>query len=327
MTFFALLQHTITNAEIKHQQRAQGRGFARLTDAFPGRKLSLVAAVMALAIFWGEFIGALTGGNTGWIVNSIGGLPAMITLVVMGVIHFRVLLATLLFASDAIAREKRGRTWDSLLLTGLDARQIIVGKWWATLRSVWRDYAFLALLRAGVVVGLGAGLSQITLRVNAAVGGPVVSVRPDAGEVLLVGVVVVAYTFANAGFTAAVGLAASALSRRNSNGTIAFALAILARLAVVLGTVGALAVTAEAMVGAGAGHTQIVRLLNLLWLTMLDNGTVLTSQLTDYGNEDKSFVLLVLLIGLALYALLTGAALWLAVRLAVRQNALRPKSA
>lgn len=325
MTFFALLQHTITNAEIKHQQRAQGRGFARLTDAFPGRKLSLVAAVMALAIFWGEFVGALTGGSTGWIINSIGGLPAMITLAVMGVLHFRILLATLLLASDAIAREKRGRTWDSLLLTGLDARQIIIGKWWATLRSVWRDYAFLALLRAGVVVGLGAGLSQISLRVNAAVGGPVVNARPDAGEVLLVGVMVVAYTFANAGFTAAVGLAASALSRRNSNGTIAFALSILARLAMVLGTVGIIAVAAEAMVG--SGHAQIMRLLNLLWLTILDNGTVLTSQLTDYGNEDKGLVLMVLLIGLALYALLTWAALWMAVRLAVRQNALRPKSA
>src|SRR5690606_3076155 len=118
-----LSQNPIAIAEFNRQRRVAGRSFWTGLD-FPGKKLMMISLMMSLLVYGGEFVGAVMGAETGWIVNSLGGIPAIITLVVMGVMHFRAQLATLMLASDTIAREKRGGTWESLLLTTLDTRTI-----------------------------------------------------------------------------------------------------------------------------------------------------------------------------------------------------------
>jgi hypothetical protein len=57
-------------------------------------------------------------------------------------------------ASQAIAREKQSQTWESLILTGISARQIIVSKWWSCVRCLSLEYIFVGLLKIGLAYGL-----------------------------------------------------------------------------------------------------------------------------------------------------------------------------
>ncbi|HRF99264.1 MAG TPA: hypothetical protein PLZ51_28825, partial [Aggregatilineales bacterium] len=52
-----------------------------------------------------------------------------------------------------ITRERKGQTWDVLVLTNVDARQIVLGKWWASLVALWGDHAMIGFLRVGLVCG------------------------------------------------------------------------------------------------------------------------------------------------------------------------------
>jgi hypothetical protein len=70
----------------------------------------------------------------------------LMTLTVV-VVQVNISLRTLMLASHSIAREMEVGNWDSLVLTGINSRLIVMGKWWAILRCVWKDYLFLALLK------------------------------------------------------------------------------------------------------------------------------------------------------------------------------------
>jgi ABC-type Na+ efflux pump permease subunit len=63
-------------------------------------------------------------------------------------------------ASSTIAREKEGHTWEMLLLTGIDARRIVRGKWSAALAAVSSVRRPLILWRMAVVTLLCAVLLQ-----------------------------------------------------------------------------------------------------------------------------------------------------------------------
>jgi hypothetical protein len=52
------------------------------------------------------------------------------------IVHIAVVIRALAAGSNAISREHVGLTWDSLVLTGISARQILLGKWRAALRRV-----------------------------------------------------------------------------------------------------------------------------------------------------------------------------------------------
>jgi hypothetical protein len=112
-----------------------------------------------------------------------------------------VTMITLALASISISREKRGKTWDNLLLTGVDARQIVWGKWWATLAALWGDHAVAALLRLGIVAW------GVYVMGDEALYQPIIPFLPTvlsyivAGALLLVG-----YAVVDAALTAALGL-------------------------------------------------------------------------------------------------------------------------
>jgi hypothetical protein len=85
---------------------------------------------------------------------------ALITLILIYMIamsislYVVVMLVTFGLSMNSISREKQGKTWEALLLTGVDARQLVWGKWWATVRTLWKDYALVWLLRLGMIVWL-----------------------------------------------------------------------------------------------------------------------------------------------------------------------------
>jgi hypothetical protein len=87
----------------------------------------------------------------------------LIMAVIIYLAHIIVGMRTLLLASDSIPRERRCGTWDNLILTGVDARQIMWGKWWAVVRHVWKDHALMALPRLGLAFGLAQYLYVMPL--------------------------------------------------------------------------------------------------------------------------------------------------------------------
>ena len=60
-------------------------------------------------------------------------------------------LVALALASNAITREYQGNTWPLLLLTGLSAREMVLGKWWASVLVLRRDFISVTILRVGLI--------------------------------------------------------------------------------------------------------------------------------------------------------------------------------
>jgi ABC-type transport system involved in multi-copper enzyme maturation permease subunit len=77
----------------------------------------------------------------------------VITSVVFAV-RAAVTLRTLLLATHAMSRSSEEQTWELLASTPIDARQLVLGKWWAVLRSVWVYHAAVAILTLGLLYGL-----------------------------------------------------------------------------------------------------------------------------------------------------------------------------
>ncbi|MBX3082076.1 MAG: hypothetical protein KF716_10620 [Anaerolineae bacterium] len=58
-----------------------------------------------------------------------------------------VIARTILCGAALSSREQALGMWDDLVLTRMDAQQIILGKWWATVRYCWWSHAWMIVLR------------------------------------------------------------------------------------------------------------------------------------------------------------------------------------
>ena len=114
--------------------------------------------------------------------------------------HLAFATAALQLAASSISREKGGRTWESLLLTGVDARQIIVGKWSATLRTLWLAYRPLLVLRFAVALWMGASSGAIRFSPSIA--------PPSLPDMIVIGGITAVFPLFYAAFTITLGLLA-----------------------------------------------------------------------------------------------------------------------
>jgi hypothetical protein len=78
--------------------------------------------------------------------------------------HGAVCLRTLLLATNAMRRDAEGHTWSLLALTLVDSRQLVLGKWWAVLRSVWSYHVAVAALKLGLLYGLAQYMIDTPIR-------------------------------------------------------------------------------------------------------------------------------------------------------------------
>lgn len=311
-------------AELRFQRRSAR---ARRWWHWPGRLLMLLAVMLALILYGGELAGALLYRDP-TPIGDFFGVGVGLLMIFTAALHFALMFRALALSANSIARERQGRTWDTLVLTGIDARQIVLGKWWATVQQLWRQYALLAVLRAGVIVWMAASSSRLVTLIVASSSsyylGTYNFAMPSPLNLLLAGGLVFALTLANLGFTAAVGVAASGEAR---SGMLALVRAIFMR--------GALLVIAAFLLMWLSGTLALLsfpaaefpsRVAGLL----LDNGATLVGELAAYRSDyywwgsNPASVLPAGLLGLAAYALLTWAVLMLAQRRAVRLRALPP---
>ncbi|MBL8161599.1 MAG: hypothetical protein JNJ61_06390, partial [Anaerolineae bacterium] len=218
--------NAISRAELLHQQRSARRHHRIIR--WIGRVGAVAIFVMAGYLFWGEFAGALLGRDAGVLTGqSFGqrhntdlgramGIAAAVFCVFVLTRHFVLMLQTLTLAANSISREREAQTWDMLVLTGMDARQIVRGKWAATVRHQWQRYLFLGVLRAAALVwfaNFGARLAYGSLY-SFYYSGSMVVVLPPPTHILLAAAMIIVLTLFNLGFTAACGVLASVSAKR-----------------------------------------------------------------------------------------------------------------
>jgi hypothetical protein len=133
--------------------------------------------------------------------------------IVAVIVHFSLIIRALAYSTNSIAREQQGQSWDLLVLTGVDARQIVMGKWVATVRSLWPTFLRLGLLRACVVIFIGV---TIVNPMTYGYYGNMAEFRLIVPNLFHFGVILAfipLVTICNLLFTAACGVSASARHR------------------------------------------------------------------------------------------------------------------
>lgn len=322
--------NAISRAELAYQQRQPQR---RLWLRSGLLALEWLMLTIGLILLGGEFAGALLQRDPSPIAAKFRVL-AIVFIVYTVLRHFMLMFQTLAFSANSLVREKQIVNWDMLLLTGIDARQIVYGKWLATVQHQFPAYVRLGLLRAAAIIFFNANDSR---SVQIGRYGYQVSevIQPLPLQILLAVGVIFLLTLANLAFTAACGMMASAEFKRP---TITLAWAFVSRPLVLIGVVLAIALL---LTGEVSIHSsQLSYMFTLTLATLLDNGITLmrplvaTRYVTIYGyvvNDyfgnllDYTLPFIVgALIALLCYALLTLWMLRVAQRRTIRVGALPP---
>jgi ABC-type Na+ efflux pump permease subunit len=304
-------RNPIMRAELAHQQRAVLRRGGRMLRALFAFSLVASVGVAALSPLLPQIATALNEPFF-YVLEAHRGVLSTLTALLAALLFVQHLLWVSQAAQQAsatIAREKQARTWESLLLTGIDARQIIVGKWGATLRTLWEQHQRALLLRALAVVWLAlpntAGLS-------------LTRGESSVGAVALAALVAALYPLMNVSVAAALGVLASLFGRRE---TTSYQVANLLQGALMIASVGLcflpiLFIRSQAW----------AQMLPLVFLAPLDGGllTILGVVLADQELGEWPQLLGAIALSAGLYTGLTWALLRAAQSVAVRQHALPP---
>ncbi len=347
----------VVRAELTFQQRSSAaqrpRRWWRRILAWPYRLLVALAVVSSIVLISAEFTATLIGYDFAWLPQTVQNIaaiflffiPVVVLIPITILIHFRTQLRTLTFAANSISREKRGGTWDLLLLTPVDARQIVRGKWWATLCHVWRSYALLALLRAGATLWVIFEANRISISMYPTYHVEINThyFEPSALHIALGVLAIGGYTMLNAVYTTAFGTLGSVFNR---GGGTSLTLAIVIRTLTLIGIALVTGITAHLLflrmlIGynnydfyyfSWPGH--LYRLLGMAATTVFDNGFVVSGTLMIPNRSNDPFYVSYIN-GVAaggLAALVVGVLLaWLSLLVAAwfvrRQGALIPQCA
>lgn len=159
------LFQTIANAERLHQQRAVKRS----SRAIRSLRLLLFILVLFFAVSTilvqflislkvidiSNILSRLSPQNREIVNVYLYWIPLAVLLPVTLVWHFRLLVRVLSLSAHTIVREYTTGAWETLILTHVTARNIVLGKWWAIVRCWFREYLILAVLRISVILWFG----------------------------------------------------------------------------------------------------------------------------------------------------------------------------
>lgn len=336
MSFLAQPHNPIAEREMTYQRRNGTLfGTSRLRRLF--RIVYYPALAFVLMVFLSEMGAALQPGEETSAAQVLQ-IVVIFALVVALLMHLYLLLQTLLRAAASIAHEKQAGSWEYVLVTGMDAKRLVMGKWWGTLRGLLGGYGLLIPLRAGVVVWLGAVFDR-TQALNIELVSDFIAPSPLA--FLSTFPVIAAFTLGSALMVASIGVLASVLSRRLVD---ALVVAIFMTSLVFIGTFATIGIIHQVVIENMSDSADWRDVANPyaenVLLSWIDNGMSLTSELVNYQTEyetatpqtvaayyasRKAIVWgLAFVTCIALYGLLTWAMLRAAQWVAVRQGALPP---
>jgi len=203
-----LIDNVVSRAEFRHQRyviRTSRSGWMWILLAVLLLAPGLITALILIGF-------ALTGTDPAdfFITPGAGDFSLLDTLASLGsvslftmniALYMVVMLITLGLAANSVNREKVKRTWEVLLLTNVNARHLVWGKWWASIRALWGDHTMLGILRLGLVATL------IAQQADSLPAGPF-GLAPGITHMLILGAFVMAFTALDASITVAMGVAA-----------------------------------------------------------------------------------------------------------------------
>ncbi len=189
----------IVNAEFHHQRFVIQRGRVGGIWIILAGLMVGPALITSILFTVGGLVSPVFAPASQLIDLSAGDMPAWLWLAIMNVAMYPVVtLVTFGLSANSVRREKNGNTWDNLRLTGLNPQQIVIGKWWASVRALNGDHAMLVIMRLGV-----AALFVMTL--NDMIASPFGI--PASWTILpLLLVITLLYGLLDASLTAALGI-------------------------------------------------------------------------------------------------------------------------
>jgi ABC-type Na+ efflux pump permease subunit len=312
-------RNPIARAELDH--------IDRYVRAHPRRRWIMLGLVALGGAATAVSIGlTLIDSGFGMLVDELRAFYPVIALAFVTLfVHFMLLYRLVNVAGESVVREKRSKTWESLILTGIPARRFVFGKWLAVLRAARTEIALLTLLRVALCIGLGQTLFSDDLL--SMVGTSTEPVANPALQIALAVVLIVMFTLVNALFTVAAGVAASFVARTGgASGQTAMAFRMTALLLPVVLVIGAAVYWLYEVVGVDTGGTidvmteDFIMVLSLSQISLLDNGSIITGALASPYVQDGELVFVAAVAALTIYAGLAAFMLWLAVRLAKQQG-------
>ncbi len=245
--------NVIARAELKHQRyviitNRSGRFWILLAMI-----LLVPALIAALVSTAAVLITPLIPAAANLLKGDVSDFGAGLLVIANIALYPVVTLITFGLSSNSITREKRGRTWDYLRMSNLGARQIVWGKWWASMLALVGDHFMVAVLRIGFVA---MAINPISKGLPITFGIP-----PMLIHLPLLILITLGYTALDGALSAALGIVV-ALSDQGSYAVVSFAVAL--RVAVMLGGVWMTAMTFIILISGG----WLYLLLTLLGWTL-----------------------------------------------------------
>jgi hypothetical protein len=334
MSSFSFTQNPIARAEKLIQKRPAATGFiTRLVRILLYVYLTGFAIVLLLL----QLFMAIFPPANPYSFYRFSSTPLIVFFILVLVQHFAVMFRTLATTVAALERERKNdERWDTLMMTAISGREIVLGKWWAIMRANWRDYAWLTLWRAAAVTYLGADRVYIF---NSSSESTLI-------PFLIALLMITAFTMINLPFTTACAVYAGIAFRRAG-----LAAAIMTRILLVVvfslglfvvfcqlsaawyvptymsySSTGVIDPTYETTAGMTAAALSAIG-------SLFDNGSTLTTYSTSAALMNQTYstssqywvVLLAFAMAILFYFMLTGVALLMAQGQAERFGALRPR--
>lgn len=175
--------------------------------------LRYLGLMFGLILAGGVFVGSVLQRDAYPITEALGffGIIPLFFCLTVFVAHYVLQFRTLVLATNSLAREREGATWELVLLTGIDSASIIRGKWWAVVQRQLPAYLWLGVMRACAIVWFGY-YNASTLVKSVTVEPPINVIFDGPAELLFNVVVTVIASLLNLGFTAACGLWGASLT-------------------------------------------------------------------------------------------------------------------
>jgi len=208
-TFFP--ENAIKRAELIYQQRStkKPRTWRRWVNTI-AKWLTITLVIVFIATL---LLASITQRDPSPVYEILGPLPILLVLFTL-FYDLALMFRTIALGANSISREREGQTWEMLVLTGVNARQIVRGKWWATVQRQFPRYLMLGFIRA--VATAASGMTALTSFYYASSYYNSRIQLPHPLMIIVAILLGVVLTVANLGLSAACGVMGSAVSKRSS---------------------------------------------------------------------------------------------------------------
>ncbi|MGQ9907836.1 MAG: hypothetical protein ACUVS2_03270 [Candidatus Flexifilum sp.] len=233
----------------------------------------------------------------------------------MGILfsHLWMIGQALRMGGISLSRERDGRVWDLLVLTGVRARDVVIGKWVGLMRALWRQFRDLLFWRAAAAFVVGGVLiiNDAPLQTGV-IPDPLIPALP---ALLLLAICIALLGAINLLLALGAGMAGSALTRTIIGGMRMAALTYLTG-AVIIGFLFVSVVSLRPR----PLPPPVQDAVRLLIVSLLDGGSLASLSLL-YPEDLLPTAILAIAIGLPLFSAISAASLLLCIRLTVERGA------